>query len=239
MPGAVCILVQSTGVSPIFFIHLPKAAGTSIRQAALEQFPKDRVLMLYGRDSQWTSQTAKIIISRHHPREGRAKAISDFIVTNQIAFFASHYPMAQLPCFDPSRAFTIMREPVERVLSHYLFLRRKGLTAVTLDAFVEDRAHQNMQARLLEGVEIEDLGCVGLVERYAEFVRRLNDHFGLSFGVAHRKRGGVLKELKARMASQRIRRRIEALNEADGVLYERARRLDRDARLSNSEPGAR
>lgn len=222
----------------IFFIHLPKAGGASIRQAALDQFPRDRVLMMYGTGSQWTSPAAKLIRGRPHAG-GRAAAMSDFIVANQIAFFASHYPAARLPCFNPSRAFTIVREPVERVLSHYFFLRRKGRIAVTLDEFVDDSTHQNMQVRLLEGVEIEELGVVGVLERYTQFVERLNGRFGLQFDVAHRKRGGLLKDLRARMVGRRIRRRIEQFNEADAMLYERARCLDRDARPQQAESGSR
>jgi len=210
-------------LSTVFFIHLQKTAGTSINQAAVEEFSRERVLMLYGRDSQWTSPAALQIVSRAKAnRSDRLAALSSYIEENDVAFFSSHVSAALLRCFDPSRAFTILRNPVERVISQYFFFRQKDRTKESLGEFVERPENRNLQSRTLQGLELESLAAVGVVERYGLFLSCLNRRLGLHFRQSHQKRGGFLKNVRSKMISPLLRRRIAALNENDAALYERA-----------------
>ena len=209
-------------VSTLFFIHLHKTGGTSVRHAAREEFPPEKMLMLYGKGSQWTSPAARAIADRPGPFAEKMARLSDHIVANDIAFFSSHLSAAHLPCFDPGRAFTILRDPVERVLSQYYFFRNAGRTEDTLEAFVERPEHRNFQHRKLDGLDLERLGIVGVLERYDDFIGRLNAKFGLRFAASHENRGGLLKRIHASRAGDAVRRRIEALNEEDAAIYARA-----------------
>jgi hypothetical protein len=210
-------------LSTVFFIHLQKTAGTSINRAAVEQFSRERVLMLYGPDSQWTSPPAAEIMSRPKTDRGRRlRVLSDYIVDNDIAFFASHVSAARLRCFDPDRSFTILRNPVERVISQYFFFREKGRTGEAIEEFIERPENRNHQSRTLSGLSLEALAAVGITERYEPFLAHLNKTLGLRFQHVHEKRAGLIKQIRAKMLGASLLARIAELNEGDAELYEQA-----------------
>lgn len=213
-------------MSTVFFIHLQKTGGTSINHAAVEQFSRDRVMMLYGPTSQWTSAAAIEIMSRPRPKGGRRReryhALSEYILSHDIAFFSSHLPANYLPCFDPDRAFTLLRNPVERVISQYFFFRQQKHTSETIEEFIEHAENRNHQSRMLRHMTLEDLAAVGIMERYEPFLAHLNRRLGLQFRQVHQKRAGLLKTIRARMLSASLLKRIAELNEDDARLYEKA-----------------
>ena len=210
--------------STLFFMHLSKTGGTSIRQAAREYFSPERVLMVYGRKSTWSTPFASELMygRRDLSYTRRMAMLSEHIVESRIAFFSSHLCAAHLPCFDPARAFTILREPVERVLSEYYFFQQKGYSQDPLEVFIERPKHRNLQHRKLAAVKLEALGAVGVLENYDAFIAELNGRFGLDFVPLHENRGGLRKRIQASRVSTDMRRRIETLNEADVAIYRRA-----------------
>jgi hypothetical protein len=181
--------------------------------------------MAYGKDSRWTSPAARAVMEKTRSRTEQFAAFSAHIVDNDIAFFSSHASAKRLHCFNPSSAFTILRDPVERVISHYFFLVRKGRTRYSLEEFIERPEFRNEQARALEGLDLDTLAAVGITERFEEFVHYVNLRLGLSFDVVHRKRGGLLKDLRAKMIGRSLRHRIGALNADDAAIYRRARAI--------------
>jgi hypothetical protein len=104
-------------------------------------------------------------------------------------------------------------------------MRRKRRTEESLEAFVERSEFVNEQTRALAGIKIDELGIIGLLERFEAFIDALNERFGVRMSLSHRKDGGLLKDIRARLVGAAIRRRIEALNSADMELYAKAARL--------------
>lgn len=211
-------------MAPLFFLHLPKTGGTSIRYAAHEIFPKNKIFMLYGKDSSTTHPYANdIMYYRGGMKIGdQLQMISDYLMQNEIGFYSSHMSAAYLPCFDPERAFTLVREPTEQVLSYYVFQKKHGRTQQSLEAFIEDPRNQNVQTQAFGCAEMDRLALVGILEAYEAFVERLNRRFGLAFKVAHKNARGLASRLTGPKPSPALRAYVERLNASDMDLYERA-----------------
>ena len=91
---------------PIVFLHLPKTAGQSIRIFLNNAFPKR---------SMFPGQ-----VDHHLAMHSR----SDL---RKYDLFCGHFSWSALDCLGPeSFVFTILRDPAERLISFYRFLRRQG-----------------------------------------------------------------------------------------------------------------
>ena len=135
----------------VIFLHIPKTAGTTLRRILEKQYPPHEQYSTYP--------------TALHPQASLA-AFKQLDATRrlQIRLLMGHIPFGLhtfLP--RPSRYFTILREPVERVVSHYYFIRRTPShhlyqyatsAEMTLPRFVESQTTmeaKNLQTRLLSG----------------------------------------------------------------------------------------
>ncbi len=221
----------------IFFMHIPKTAGTSVRHSALAYFGNDRAMLLYGDGA---SSTSPALQERFHGtwRESdhatRVRLLSDFLVENDVPFFSSHMRMDRLPCFVPSRAFTIFREPVARVISHY-HQYLKTHPKISLEEYIEIPKYQNIQRRTLGTTRLKSIGVVGLQDRYEETLQRVNAYFGINLQPARKNTAPILTQLKTRLVSRELMDRIARLNEKDMALYERAQKRFAEQTLDSCE----
>jgi hypothetical protein len=148
-------------------------------------------------------------------------------------FVASKYDRL----FPSARLVTWLRDPVERVASHYHFWLRhpnlkhpicKRLIAekLSLAEFAEVEGMRNVHSRLLGGKDLADFDFVGITEEYDRSLALFLSLFAPGGGVPavasvnqHPDRGGDRYEI-----GEEERRRIVACNEADFALYEAGRR---------------
>ena len=93
---------------PVLFLHIPKTAGTSFLTILGNVFGESRVRRLRGAGEMVQAQIDRVV----------AEEIQDFDC------LAGHFPIDQFSKYlDLFRPFTILRDPVERVMSLFRFFR--------------------------------------------------------------------------------------------------------------------
>lgn len=176
-----------------FFVHIPKTAGLTMLGILRDEYPADSILSLRGIET--TERPALLAAASEQIR----------VVAGHVdSSFARHLPR-------PCRLFTILREPVDRVLSLYYFLAREK-TMGSHEAVVRGeltieklaRRHGSMQARYVAGYEpaatvagdqllreakdvlAEKMVAFGLTERFDESLLLFNAALGWNVRGYHR-----------------------------------------------------
>jgi Sulfotransferase family len=99
--------VDVTNSRVLIFVHIPKTAGTTFRRVLERQYSADEVLPLYE------SELGKELASIPPAQMNRLRVVLGHF------YFGAH---AFIP--RPSTYVTFLRDPVDRVLSHYYFVRQ-------------------------------------------------------------------------------------------------------------------
>lgn len=168
---------QSHGrpAGPLFFIHVPKTAGTSFRVAA-ERLFRDHVLRDYGRAS---AHTSPAIVEHVYDRRD-LQALAHHIAEQGIRMIGGHvaYPVYRA-LVEPERVIAFVRDPVQRVVSEFLHYRRHFGFEGTLLQFARRESERNKQWKMLRALDLERAGLVGLSEHYRASLRLLVARTGL------------------------------------------------------------
>jgi Sulfotransferase family len=146
----------------IIFLHLPKTGGTTLARIIDRQYDSSSILPLY--ESMFGNELSAL--PQNHLDRLR-------IVMGHL-YFGVH-AFAARPCM----YITILREPIDRVISHYYFVRHDPsnylyelASKMTLKEFVESCGRQepnNDQTRLLAGpLHTASFGMLGRNVRYSE-----------------------------------------------------------------------
>jgi hypothetical protein len=223
----------------IFFIHIPKAAGTTLRKA-LERSVRDRLVPAYPDNEALSLEKAV----------ARASSLrSDSIIFGHFSW-GLHERFRRTP-----RYACILRNPVDRVISWYrwqgthqhLRYHRQVRMGLPLESMlpVESSDLSNGMVRKLAGRDPEALDDKETLEiakanlRACEFVG-LAEFLHLDVGRLNRALGSTISELPREnvatysvTVSQATRDTIRAHNRLDLELYDVARRLvaARNARI--------
>ena len=133
------------------FVHIPKTAGTTLARIIDRHYPTE----------------TRLLLERHHEGIAEFRALPE-AHRAELRLVRGHIPYglhADLP--QPTTYFTMLREPIDRIVSYYYFVQREqrhylydyaNTPGMTLKRYVEDRVSlqmDNMQTRLLSGVWTE------------------------------------------------------------------------------------
>lgn len=147
------IIEKSTNT--VIFLHIPKTAGSTLHAICRALYPPDHLLHLKG-DPHIDSAVAYF---KQLDSETKQKI---WLLTGHIDYGLHNW----LP--RPATYFTILRDPVERVLSYYYFILRtpehpryeemtKEKTSIT--DFAKNILGHNNQTRFLAGTWLKDEPC--------------------------------------------------------------------------------
>jgi len=214
-----------------FFIHVPKAAGTTMLHIIEAEYPPGSVLSF--RD----------VAESDYPRMLQQMKDSVRIVAGHLHFgFARFFPK-------PCRSFAILRDPVERLLSLYYFIGREK-SHPAHEAFLEGRVsleklarrQGTTQARFIAGYALEDavtddrllaqarenlansLVAFGLTERFDESLLLFNEALGWNVRRYARANSARNRPSQQARSAEEIEV-IRAHSAVDLALYEFAQKL--------------
>jgi len=212
----------------IYFLHIPKTAGQSFRQGAMDYFGKSNCVLLYGEDKKTTSEIANNIYYKTHNLSLNQKyeELCIYIEKHNILFYSSHASATVLPCFDPNQAVIFLREPLNRLISHYNYAIKKKHIEGSFESFIENPIYQNMQSALLGNQVLSSIGFVGLTEKYKESLFLFNNQYGTNLKFSQKNKMSFLfKKIKKKNLSASLIKKIKQLNQQDFELYEEGESL--------------
>lgn len=207
---------------PLFFVHIPKTAGTSFRLGAECYFGNSLIVYDYGKHSASTSSLVRDYLYSENPDHWLFLKKIDNI---QAAMVGGHVNANRfVSLFGVEKTLTFLREPLQRMASEYAhFVRHYDYNASFHDFYSRPIMH-NRQSKILHGVDLEAMGFVGLTERYVESLELLNAGYGIEIPQREDNRGK--QSLKAEHEiSPEDEAEFKRINKRDMQLYEQAAAL--------------
>ena len=236
--------------NPLIFVHVPKAAGSTLRTIITTQYGERRVFGFYG------SIERRLAALQRETPSGRA----------QIRAYVGHVPFGLHRVLGARGSYlTMLRDPVERLISHHAFVVRTPGAALheevvangwTVEEYVENSRQadyiNNGQTRMLGGGleswepatqstlevakrNLERFVVAGVVERFDESILAMRRAFGWDWPVYVREKVSSNRAPPGSLGDS-ARHRILARNELDGELWRYATQRF-DAQIAKIGPG--
>lgn len=155
-------------------IHIPKTAGRSLLKMLIDIYGERHVLVVNRKEFKQNPATALQNLRKQITPE--IKVIHGHIHVSEIKPVIDENPDARLIAF--------LRDPVERVISHYFHEKRilaetghlsgfKQVPVDTIENYARDPESQNVMCRFADGVPLSRYFFIGHFENYGEHIREL------------------------------------------------------------------
>lgn len=233
----------------IIFLHIPKAAGSSLRKVIEKEIKANQI------------STLDLQVGEEFKLAGRFNAEE----LDKIRVFQGHMPFGlHREIYKPFTYITILRDPVERIISHYYFVLRnenhylyREVTSkkMSLADYVMNKTTNeldNGQLRLISGDNMVDFGhcteemldkakynlrhffsIVGVSNRFDDVISLLRRHFGWKIK-NYKKENVNERKAKSTIIPQEVLDLIMENNQLDYALYKYALEL-LDESLKNAD----
>ena len=223
--------VINEGVPLIVSVHIRKAAGSSFRKS-LQTFYGKSLLLDYGDEitsSQWSSKY-KRLLSKLRLRKKHQYVIKNYSIIHG-HFFAPKYDNLNTNL----QYITFLRDPVDRVLSNYYYLKRSSIRShgdsqvihkkeYTLEQYIVHPDARNVQTQFLDGKPLSSFDFVGLSANYEKSIKLFNSMFSANLVVENPENTNPNKASDYQV-SDAIIALIKKNNLQDIELYEKGKQL--------------
>ena len=212
----------------IVFVHIPKTAGTSLRNA-LERVASDHLILRdYGSDPITTPKLYELAHVRRRPEQFR----ETFRSGRKGILLSGHFPASRYwNAFHAESFATIVRDPVDRVISEYNhYVSYKGWTS-PLEEFALQPRFRNVISTFLAGVDLARFGFIAATEELESVRPALEEYLGTSLLLKRQNVG----DYASREVTDTQRAMIAELNREDISLH---RRLLEERSATPRAPGA-
>ncbi|ADE15674.1 conserved hypothetical protein [Nitrosococcus halophilus Nc 4] len=220
----------------IVFVHIPKAAGTSLKEAILEKVGDDNLYFDYNRPLAKTDlhRKACCLFSSVTARPSAEAIIFGHFLAGKYARFNGCY-------FRPRKKIdyaVFLRDPLQRAISHFFFWKRTVIDGHrvwkrfcrenwSLERFLLSEEHTNFQAKFLWRFPLSQFSFIGLTEHFDDSIKMLGRVFPLLNDLPVRADNsnpqntvGASYEIDPYLASEFMRR-----NKLDYALYGQAEKI--------------
>lgn len=202
---------------PLFFIHIPKTAGSSFRKAAEAYFGTEKSFYDYAPQS---VETHPKVIEFAYEKKDLFSA-GDYI-TKHAHFFSGHvHYVKYAPFFHPNNIITFVRSPEQQVRSHYEHFIRDQRYEGSFETFIADKRYANVQSRILGGLGVQGYGFVGLTEDYETSINLINQLYNTDFKSLDLNKNKAKKQPSYVLTEQELDL-IHQHNKDDFALYDQA-----------------
>jgi hypothetical protein len=166
---------SEAGKEAVIFLHLPKTAGTTLNRLIEWEYPLSE---MYSVDPVFFEWSAARLHRLSAERLRRTRMFKGHMV------FGLHKVLPQ-----PATYITVLREPVNRVISAYYFMRSYKLHPLywkfrfqnyTLEDFVRWSRRDNVQSKIIAGANYNEPCTAEIAERAQNNLRQYFSVVGLS-----------------------------------------------------------
>lgn len=159
----------------VIFLHLPKTAGTTLNRLIEWEYPISEIYSIDPVFDEWSAA---------HLRKRSPDRLQKIRIFKGHMRFGLHEILPQ-----PATYITVLRDPVDRMLSAYYFMRNYKLHPLywkfrrenwTLEDFVRRSPRKDVQCKILAGAEYREPCTADICERAKENLLRYFSVVGLS-----------------------------------------------------------
>ena len=167
-------MLRYAKTSPLIALHLPKCGGTSFRHVLASWFPEPQLLLHYRRGKPPSK----------HDLEGPVCVYGHFNSARDVGV-EQYYP-------EVKQFITIMREPFDRFLAQWFYLKENEFIDLSFDKWIDIRANEQAQGcndysfvwhfpfrdQPIEDVLEQKFVFIGMMDRYRDSVAALSAALG-------------------------------------------------------------
>ncbi len=212
----------------VFFVHIPKTAGTSFRKALETVQP---VKADYGAQSIDTSSLIhQYIYKEVNPYQLKQEMLlKPFSLTGHVTIhkYADFFNLRDI--------ITFVREPIEQIVSHYNHYVTHHNCKDYFENFYRKAQFVNCQRKVLNDVPLSLIGYVGITEAYNDSLTIINKGLNTNIGQLKQNIRQHAHKESSHLSAEVIKELL-TLNQQDVQLYQKALSLHQE-RMAMLEQG--